>query len=264
MKMKRDIEVLRKKIAAMSATTAVKKDSDGYYQPSIDKSGNGSAVLRYLPALPGEDFPFVRIFHHAFQVEGKWLIDNCPSTLNLACPVCEANAVLWKSGNKDVVSQRKRKMNYISNVLVVRDPKQSENDGKVMFFKYGVKIFVKLKDAIDPMFPDVLPMDPFDPYEGANFRLRITQNGNFRDYEKSSFDEPSEIGNEDRIASVLDQRQSLAEIVAPHQFKSYVLDRIKEAALINLSGSAAGHSCFYSDSINIKEGRRRKNRDVSG
>lgn len=217
---KQNLDELRRKVNALAGTTAVKKDSDGYLQPSIDKSGNGSAVLRYLPALPGEDFPFVRIFHHAFQLD-RWFIENCPSTLNLACPVCEANAVLWQSGNKDVVSIRKRKMNYISNVLVVRDPKQAENDGKVMFFKYGVKIFGKLKDAIDPQFPDVLPMDPFDPYEGANFRLRITQKNGFRDYDKSSFDEPSEIGNEDVIASVLDQRQSLAEIVAPHQFKSY-------------------------------------------
>ena len=116
-----------------------------------------------------------------------------------ACPVCEANAALWQSGNKDVVSIRKRKMNYISNVLVVRDPKQAENDGKVMFFKYGVKIFGKLKDAIDPQFSDVLPMDPFDPDEGANFRLRITMKNGFRDYDKSSFDEPSAIGKEDVI-----------------------------------------------------------------
>ena len=112
-------------------------------------------------------------------------------------------------------------MNYISNVLVVRDPKQPENEGKVMLFKYGKKIFDKLKDAIDPQFPDVLPMDPFDAYEGANFRMRITQNGGFRDYGKSSFDEPSQIGSEGQITSVLDQCQPLAEIVAPHQFKSY-------------------------------------------
>lgn len=217
---KNDLDVLRKKIAAMTAS-AVKKDSDGYYQPSIDKSGNGSAVIRFLSALPGEDFPFVRIWNHAFQPNGKWFIENCPSTLNKSCPVCEDNALLWKSGNKDVVDKRKRKLYYVSNVLVVRDPKQTENEGKVMFYKYGKTLFDKIKDAIDPTFPDALPMDPFDPYEGANFRLRITQKNGFRDYDKSSFDEPSEIGSEDVIASVLDQRQSLAEIVAPHQFKSY-------------------------------------------
>jgi len=223
---KNDIEVLRKKIAAMQGTPAVKKDSDGHFQPYLDNNGNGSAVLRFLPAFPGEDFPFVRIWNHAFQVDGKWLIDNCPTTLNRPCPVCESNTALWNKGNKDVASIRKRKMNYISNVLVVRDPKQPENEGKVMLFKYGVKIFDKLKDAIDPQFPDVLPMDPFDAYEGANFRLRITMNSGFRDYGKSSFDEPSAIGNEDRIASVLDQRQSLVEIIAPHQFKDY--DELKE------------------------------------
>jgi hypothetical protein len=218
---KHDIDSLRKKIAAMQGTPAVKKDSEGYFQPSTDKTGNGNAVLRFQPAMPDEDFPFIRGWNHAFQVEDKWFIDLCPSTLNKPCPVCEDNAVLWKNGNKDVVSIRKRKLYYISNVLVVRDPKQPENEGKVMLFKYGVKIFDKLKDAIDPQFPDALPFDPFDPYEGANFRLRITMNNGFRDYGKSSFDEPSAIGNEDRIASVLDQRRSLVEIIAPHQFKDY-------------------------------------------
>ena len=217
---KQDLNALRNLVNAMAGTTtAVKKDSDGYYQPFLN-NGNGSAVLRFLPAMPGDDFPFVRIFNHAFQLD-RWFIENCPSTLNLACPVCEANAVLWKSGNQNVVSLRKRKMNYISNVLVVRDPKQAENDGKVMFYKYGKTIFDKIKEVLDPTFPDSLPLDPFDPYEGANFRLRITHNGNFRDYDKSSFDEPSEIGNENVVASVLDKRQSLVEIIAPHQFKSY-------------------------------------------
>jgi hypothetical protein len=217
----KESDVLRKKVAAMAATSAVKKDSDGYYQPFIDKSGNGSAILRFLDPLPGEDFPFVQLFNHAFQVDGKWFIENCPSTLKRPCPVCDSNAVLWKAGKTDVVSQRKRKLYYISNVLVVCDPKQPENDGQVMLYKYGVKIFGKIKDAIDPQFQDTLPMDPFDCYEGANFRLRITQKNGFRDYDKSNFDEPSEIGNEDVIASVLDKRRSLAEIVAPHQFKSY-------------------------------------------
>lgn len=220
-KRKNDLDELRKKVAAMAATNAPKKDSDGYYQSFFDKNGNGSAIIRFLEAFPGEDFPFVQIFNHAFQLDGTWFIENCPTTLDKPCPVCEANTVLWKSGKTEVVSQRKRKLYYHSNILVVRDPKQSENDGKVFLYKYGVKIFGKIKDAITPPFPDTLPMDPFDSYEGANFRLRIMEKNGFRNYDKSSFDDPSEIGTEDYIASVLNERRSLDEIVAPHQFKSY-------------------------------------------
>ena len=204
----------------MATTNVVKKDSDGYYQPAIDKSGNGSAVLRFLPELPGED-PWVRLLNHAFQVDGKWFIEHCPSTLNQRCPVCEANAVLWQSGNTELVSIRKRKLYYISNVLVVRDPKQPDNDGKVFLFKYGVKVFDKIKSALDPQFPDTEPMNPFDEEEGAHLRLRITQSNGFRNYDKSSFDGPSAIGDPEQVEGILSQRQSLAGIVAPHQFKSY-------------------------------------------
>jgi hypothetical protein len=219
---KKQLDDLRKMVAKMVATNTHKKDSDGYFQPFVDgKTGNGSAILRFLEALPGEEWPFVLLWNHSFKIDGTWYINNCPSTLNLPCPVCEANTVLWKSGKSEVVSARKRKLYYHSNVLVVRDPKQPENDGKVMLYKYGVKIFGKIKDAITPPFPDTLPMDPFDSYEGANFRLRITEKNGFRDYDKSSFDDPSEIGTEEYIASVLDKRQSLDEIVAPHQFKPY-------------------------------------------
>ena len=210
----------------MSASTpAVKKDSDGYFQPFTDK-GNGSAVLRFLPAMPDEDFPFIRLWNHAFQVDGKWFIDNCPSTLNLACPVCEANALLWKNGHKDVASLRKRKLYYISNVLVVRDPKQSENDGKVMLFKYGRKIFDKIDSVLNPVFPDTAILNPFDAEDGANFRLRITMSNGFRDYDKSSFEQPSPMGDPEQVEAILSQRQSLVEIIAPHQFKDY--DELKE------------------------------------
>ena len=204
----------------MAATKTIKKDSEGYYQPWIDKNGNGSAVLRFLPGLPGEE-EFVQLFNHAFKVEDRWFIENCPSTLNLACPVCEIERTLWIKGNKELVSIRKRKMYFISNVLVVRDPKQAENDGKVFLFKYGKKIFDKINSALNPLFPDTEPMNPFDVEEGANFRLRITQAGKFRDYDKSSFDAPSALGDPEQVEAILSQRSSLAEIIAPQQFKSY-------------------------------------------
>jgi hypothetical protein len=216
------LQELKAKVNAMAATKTVVKDSEGVFQPSTDKNGCGSAVLRFLPPLPEEEIPVVQIFNHAFQAPStKWFVDNCPTTLKLPCPVCESNSALWNGSNKDLASLRKRKMNYISNVLVVSDPKQPDNNGKVFLFKYGVKVFGKIKDAITPPFGDTEPIDPFDPEAGANFRLRITRNGNFKDYDKSGFDAPSAIGDEDLIATVLGQRRSLSAIIAPSQFKSY-------------------------------------------
>lgn len=211
-------------IAKMNAMTkgTVVKDSEGYYQLPTDKNGCGSAIIRFLPPLPDEDVPVVSMFNHAFRMEsGKWFIDNCPATLNQRCPVCESNNALWNGQDKNLASLRKRKLNYISNVLVMADPNTPENEGKVFLYKYGVKIFGKIKDAITPPFGDVQPFDPFDPETGANFRLRITRNGNFPDYDKSSFDAQSPIGDEDAIATVLNQRRSLSAIIAPNQFKSY-------------------------------------------
>jgi hypothetical protein len=219
---KYNLEELRSKVNAMAATKTVRKDSEGYYQPFTDNNGTGSAVLRFLSPLDDEEFPFVQLYNHAFEVTStKWFIDLCPTTLKQPCPVCESNSALWNGPDKDLASLRKRKMYYISNVLVVRDPKQPENEGKVFLYKYGSKIMGKLMDAITPPFPDTDPIDPFDAEEGANFRLRIVSNGGFPDYGKSSFDAPSPIGDADMLESVLKQRRSLVAIIDPSQFKSY-------------------------------------------
>jgi len=221
MKRSYDLEDLKAKMNAMTKGTVV-KDSADYYQLPTDKNGCGSAIIRFLPPIPGEDVPMVSLFNHAFRMaSSKWFIDNCPSTLNQRCPVCESNHELWNGPDKNLASVRKRKLYYISNVLVVLDPNMPGNEGKVFLYKYGVKIFGKIKDAITPPFGDVQPIDPFDPEAGANFRLRVTRNGNFPDYDKSSFDPQSPIGDEDTIAAVLNQRRSLSAIIAPNQFKSY-------------------------------------------
>lgn len=223
----------------MAAPSAVVKDSEGYFQASTDKSGSGSAVLRFLPPLPDEELPLVRLFNHAFPGPStKWFVANCPSTLGLRCPVCELNSALWNGPDKDLVSLRKRKMYYISNVLVVRDPKQPEKEGKVFLYKYGVKIMGKIKDAMTPPFADTKPIDPFDPETGANFRLRITRNGNFPDYDKSTFDAPSPIGDEDVIAAALSQRRSLSAITDASQFKTYDDLKLKFDQIVGLPKAA--------------------------
>lgn len=218
--MRTNIDAFKKAFAAQAAGKTVTKDSDDFYQLSVDKNGSGSAIIRFLQPIDGED-PFVTLFNHAFQgASGKWFIENCPSTLKLACPVCESNSQLWNT-DKALASLRKRKKYYISNILVVADPKMPENIGKVCGYKFGEKVMSKINDVISPVFPDVEPMDPFDPDAGANFRLRVTKSGSFPDYDKSSFDPPSSMGDEATVAKILSQRRSLAAIIAPDQFKSY-------------------------------------------
>jgi hypothetical protein len=199
---KYNIQELRRKINAMAATTTPPvKDSEGYYQATTAQNGTASAILRFLAAPPGEEFPFVQLYNHAAKTaSGTWYIDNCPVTVTLPCPACESGT--------------KRKMYYISNVLVVLDPVRPENEGKVFLYKYGETIMCKINDVMTLL-------DPFDALEGANLRLRIIRSGNFPNYEKSTFDGPSAIGDEDLIARVLGQRRSLTALVAPGVFKDY-------------------------------------------
>jgi gp32 DNA binding protein like len=222
---KTNLAFLRQKVNELSAPkSSFSKDSDGYYQTTVDGTGSGSAIIRFLPAQPGDEFPFVQIYNHAFQGPSKWFIEGCPSTIGLACPVCEANKTLLLDGSevkKKLAGDRKRKMNYVSNVLIVKDPKASEKEGKVFLYKYGVKVMDKIKDMIAPPFADSEPTDPFDPETGANFRLRVVKTGNFPDYDKSAFDKPSPLGDPQAVETVVQQCRSLAEIVAPKHFKSY-------------------------------------------
>jgi len=213
---------LRAKVSALASSKTIIKDSEGYYQPSLDHAGTGSAIIRLLPRLTDEDCPFVQIYNHAFQgPTGKWYIDNCATTLNQPCPVCDLNAELGSGANRNLASVRKRKMYFISNVLIVRDPRAPENDGKVFLYKYGVKIMDKIDAVISQPSGDVEAIDPFDAEEGANLRLRIIRKDGFPDYEQSSFDSPSAIGDEGVIASVLSKRHSLVKIIDPCQFKGY-------------------------------------------
>lgn len=221
-----NLQTLAQKVKALSAksSTSFLKDSNGYYQVTTDSTGNGNTIIRFLPALPDEELPFIQIYNHAFQgPTGKWFIEPCASTIGQACPVCEANRSLLCGGEsqKKIASARKRKMNYVSNVLVIKDAKAPEKEGKAFLFKFGVKIMDKIKDMIAPPFNDAEPVDPFDTETGANFRLRVVKTGNFPDYSKSEFDKPTPLGDEKMVETVLKQRRSLAELISPQQFKTY-------------------------------------------
>ena len=207
-------------------TNNQRNDDDRYWKPSVDKAGNGQAVLRFLPAPAGEDLPWVRVFDHGFQgPTGKWYIENSLTTINKPDPVGELNSELWNSGieaNKEIARKQKRRLSYISNVLVIRDPANPENEGKVFLYKYGKKIFDKIKDVMQPTFEDEKPVNPFDLWEGANFKLRIRQVEGYRNYDKSEFDGPSALSDDDaELERIWKQSHSLAAFLDPSNFKSY-------------------------------------------
>jgi hypothetical protein len=200
-------------------------EDDRYWKLTTDKSQNGYAVIRFLPAPNGEDLPFVKIYSHAFQGSGGWLIDNCVTTLNQKCPICEHNSSLWNSGidaNKEIARKQKRKLTYISNIYVVKDPSNPENEGKNFLYKYGKKIFDKISDAMKPEFEDETPIDPFDFWQGANFKLKAKNVAGYRNYDSSEFAVPGTLlDSDDEMEAIWKQEHSLAELVADDQFKSY-------------------------------------------
>lgn len=201
-------------------------DDDRIWTLTRDKSDNGYAVIRFLPAVEGEDVPWVRLFSHGFQGKGGWLIENCPTTIGKKCPVCEANNELWGSGieaNKQIARDRKRKMSYISNILVISDPANPSNDGKVFLFKFGKKIFDKLQEVMNPTAPDEPKFNPFDYWNGANFKLKSHRESGYVSYEKSSFQAQSQLldGDDKRLEALWKSQYPLLPFVAVDQFKSY-------------------------------------------
>ena len=190
-----------------------------------DKSGNGYAVIRFLPAPDGEDLPFVKLYSHAFQGPGGWYIENSLTTLGQKDPVSEFNTTLWNNGTdagKDTARKQKRKLTYISNIYVVKDPANPENEGKVFLYKFGKKIFDKLTAAMQPEFEDEEAIDPFDFWQGANFKLKAKNVAGYRNYDSSEFAAVSPLLKDDEAMEGLWKKQySLAELVATDQFKSY-------------------------------------------
>ena len=216
-------EKLVKEVEKMNNSSSNKDER--LWSLTVDKAQNGYAVIRFLPAPDGEDLPFVKLYSHAFQGTGGWLIDSCLTTLNQKCPVCEHNSGLWNSGmdsNKEVARKQKRKLNYVSNIYVVKDPANPDNEGKVFLFKYGKKIFDKLTTAMQPEFEDESPIDPFDFWQGANFKLKAKNVAGYRNYDSSEFSAQGALLNDDDDMEAIWKKQySLAEFLAPDQFKSY-------------------------------------------
>jgi hypothetical protein len=206
-------------------TRESKGGDDRFWKPEVDKSGNGYAVIRFLPAPQGEDLPWVKMYNHGFQGPGGWYIENSLTTINDKDPVSEHNSMLWNSGieaNKEIARKQKRRLQYYSNILVVKDTANPQNEGQVFLYQYGAKIFQKLQEAMQPQFEDEAPMNPFDFWEGADFKLKIRNFEGYRNYDKSEFDSASPISDDDDdIEAIWNKQHSLADFLKPSNFKSY-------------------------------------------
>ena len=198
---------------------------DRLWKLECDKGGNGYAVIRFLPAPNGEDLPFVKLYSHAFQGPGGWYIENSLTTLGQKDPVSEYNSMLWNNGTdagKEMARKQKRKLTYIANIYVVKDPANPENEGKVFLYKFGKKIFDKLTAAMQPEFEDEEAIDPFDFWQGANFKLKAKNVAGYRNYDSSEFARTSALlDDDDAMEAIWKKEYSLEDFVAPDQFKSY-------------------------------------------
>ena len=215
-------------------------DDDRFWKPEMDKSGNGFAVIRFLPAPEGEEIPWVRMFSHSFQGPGGWFIENSLTTINKNDPVSEANRVLWNSGSeadKETARRQKRKLSYYTNIYVVSDPKRPENEGRVFLYKFGKKIFDKIMEAMKPEFSDETPINPFDMWKGAHFKLKIRKVDGYWNYDKSEFADPVELlDSDEEREKVYNSTHKLKPLHDHSHFKTY--DELKEKMERVLRGSS--------------------------
>ena len=242
------LDKLKKAVEQSSAGGGNAKNvDDRFWQPEVDAAGNGYAVIRFLdtPAVDGEDgLPWVQIWSHGFQGPGGWYIENSLTTLGKTDPVSEYNTVLWNSGveaNKEIARKQKRKLTYIANVLVISDAKRPQNEGKVFLYKFGKKIFDKIKEQLEPQFADETPMNPFDFWKGANFKVKIRNVEGYRNYDKSEFESPAALFNGDdaQIEKVWKSAHSLKDFLKADNFKSYDELKAKLDKVLGAGGSTA-------------------------
>ena len=197
----------------------------------MDKSSNGYAVIRFLPAVDGEDLPWAKYYSHGFKGKGGWYIEKSRTTIGEKDPVSEMNTELWNSGverDKDIARERKRRLHYTSNILIVSDPANPQNEGKVFLYKFGKKIFDKIQEAMQPEFADEEAINPFDFWKGANFKLKVRKVAGFINYDKSEFDSSSAIydGGDEKLEELWKSEYALSEFTDPSTFKSY--DELKK------------------------------------
>jgi hypothetical protein len=223
-------KALETKLSPEDQSNKNKYQDDRLWKPELDKTGNGYAVIRFLPASNEEDMPWQRVWSHAFKDQGGWYIENSLTTMNQKDPVSEDNTRLWNTGvdsDKDIARKRKRKLSYYANIYIVSDPKHTENEGKVFLYKFGKKIFDKITEAMQPAFEDEKPINPFDFWKGANFKLKIRKVDGYWNYDKSEFESVAQmLPTDEEIKSVWEKQYALKPFVDPSNFKTY--DELKE------------------------------------
>ncbi len=267
-KSKSNFDNLTKQLEKTIEKTDNKKSyqDDRFWKPELDKSGNGYAVFRFLPAIEGEDMPWQRVWNHAFQGPGgQWYIENSLTTLSKKDPVSEENTRLWNTGiesDKDIARKRKRKLSYFSNIYLISDPKHPENEGKVFLFKFGKKIFDKITEAMNPQFEDEKAVNPFDFWEGANFKLKIRKVDGFWNYDKSEFEQISKLKSTDKeIDAVWKSQYALKPFIDSSNFKSY--DELKEKLNKVLTGTRSTESVADIDLPPVANATPKSNGDGS-
>jgi hypothetical protein len=228
-KSKNSIATLTEKMDKLTTKESYKDER--IWKPGIDKSGNGYAVIRFLPEIQGEDSPFVAVYSHTFKGKGGWFYENCPTTIGEKCPVCEANSELWNSGiedDKNIARNRKRKLTYISNILVIEDPANPENKGKNFLYQYGTKIFQKIQSLAHPEYQDEVAVDPFNFWTGADFKIKIRNVGGYVNYDRSEFATPAALfgGDDKKLEELWKKQYPLKTFVDKSEFKSY--DELKQ------------------------------------
>ena len=232
-------------------------DDERIWKPTVDKAGNGYAVLRFLPAAEGQDLPWARYWDHAFKgPTGLWYIENSLTSIGQADPVGEMNSRLWNTGidsDKDKARSQKRRLHYVTNVLVVQDPSNPANEGKVFLYKFGKKIFDKIMDVMQPQFADEQPVNPFDFWEGADFKLKIRNVEGYRNYDKSEFASPSGLydGDESKLEGLYNQIHNLGEFTDPSNYKTY--DELKQKLMRVLGEESTAGAYTVREEAKINE-----------
>jgi len=242
----KSLEKLNEQLTKITSKSYSDPNEGKYWKPTRDQAGNGFAIIRFLDSPQGEDMPFVRLWDHGFKGPGGWYIENSLTTIGQPDPVSELNSKLWNVNNDDGSPERKqardqkRRLHYISNVYIIKDSGNPENEGKVFLFKYGKKIWDKLNDLMNPSFEDEKPVNPFDLWEGANFRLKIRMFEGYPNYDKSEFDSPSAFFEDDgEIERVWKQSHSLKDVIDPKNFKPYDELKAKMHRVLGIVGADA-------------------------
>ena len=234
--------------------TEVRGADERLWKPEVDKAGNGYAVIRFLPAPDGEDLPWAQVWSHAFQGPGGWYIENSLTTLGKKDPVSDLNRELWNAGaegspQRDQARKQKRKLNYYSNIYVVKDSANPSNEGKVFLYRYGKKIFDKIMESMQPAFEDETPVNPFDLWKGADFKLKIRKVDGYWNYDKSEFATPSTLGgfDDERLEKIWKEGHSLAEFEDSKNFKTY--EKLKERLDLVLGKSNSTVAKFDAETL---------------